>query len=96
MPKTVIDGFLDKYEVTLYDISGERVTNTQLPNTTNCTIIYQLKESINMLKCAPFLLSARAVIPFGYSSPSNVSITPQTNYSRPSVSVCSCINENGK
>lgn len=80
----------DKYDIDVYDITGENIYHISVTNKTNCTYIpFELK-----VECAPFVAS---VIANNYVGSSSVNVTINLpNQPVLSInSVCFCLTENG-
>lgn len=80
----------DKYDINVYDITGENIYHVSVTNNANCTFIpFELK-----VECAPFVVSINTNNYFGSSSV-NVTINLPNQPVLSNDSVCSCLKENG-
>lgn len=81
--------FLDKYEISVYDITGEQVLFKSFQNNTNSFNITPDVLNQNP-SCAPYVVIVKAVNAFGSSDTSiTLNNTDGSN-------LCSCIRDNGK
>ena len=81
---------LDKYEFTLYDVTGQQVYNDMFPWSSQGNFTVNLTLFSDLLDiCSPYLVSVKAINAFGYSD-KNLTVKPTG-----AGDVCTCLMRKG-